>query len=265
MNEITGKTKLFALIADPILQVKTPQAINRLMTQRGFDGVLVPMHVPAAALSACVAALRAMLNFGGLVVTVPHKMPIVPLCDELTDAAALVGAVNVIRREPDGRLVGDILDGKGFVSGLAKHGIALAGKDVFMSGAGGAANAIAFALAQAGVQQLTIYNRTQAKAQAMISRLSVIFPNVAFKLGSANPAGNHLVVNATSLGMAATDALPLNVEGLSSDQIVAEIIMTPALTPVLAAAQARGCRIHYGAPMLECQIELMAAFMGIEK
>jgi shikimate dehydrogenase len=265
MNEITGKTKLFALIADPILQVKTPQAINRLMAQRGFDGVLVPMHVPASALPGCMAALRAMLNFGGLVVTVPHKMAVVALCDELTDAAALVGAVNVIRREPDGRLVGDILDGKGFVSGLEKHGIALAGKNVFLAGSGGAANAIAFALAQAGVQQLTIYNRTPAKAQALISRLAALFPNVAFKLGSANPAGHHLVVNATSLGMAATDPMPVNVDELTADQTVAEIIMSPALTPLLAAAQAKGCRIQYGAPMLECQIELMAAFMGIGK
>lgn len=265
MNEITGKTKLFALIADPILQVKTPQAINRLMMARGLDGVLVPMHVPTAALPGCVAALRGMLNFGGLVVTVPHKIAIVSLCDEVTPAAALFGAVNVIRREPDGRMVGDILDGKGFLSGLSKHGIAVRGKNVFLAGAGGAANAIAFALADAGVQQLTIYNRTRAKAQAMISRLSIIYPNVKLKVGSANPAGNHLVVNATSLGMFATDAMPMNVGDLTSDQIVAEIIMSPALTPLLAAAQSRGCRIHYGAPMLECQIELMADFMGIGK
>lgn len=265
MNRITGKTKLFAVIADPILQVKTPQEMNRLMTQRGFDGVLVPMHVPVAALSGCIAALRTMLNFGGMVVTVPHKIAVTSLCDELTEAAALVGAVNVIRRDPNGLMIGDILDGKGFLSGLSKHGIAVTGKNVFMSGAGGAASAIAFALAQAGVAQLTIYNRTPAKAQAMIARLSGAFPNVALKLGSANPAGNYLVVNATSLGMATTDAMPLNVDELTSDQIVAEIIMSPALTPLLAAAQARGCRIQYGAPMLECQIELMAAFMEIGK
>jgi shikimate dehydrogenase len=265
MIEITGKTKLFALVADPILQAKTPQAVNKLLAQRGVDGVMVPMHVPPEALPAFVAALRGMLNFCGMVVTVPHKTAIVQLCDEVTPAAALVGAVNVVRREQDGRIVGDILDGQGFMSGLCQHGIDVKGKNVFLAGAGGAANAIAFALADAGVERLTIYNRTGAKAHAMIARLSKAYPGVKIVVGTDNPAGNHLVVNATSLGMVETDAMPLVAGNLTADQIVAEIIMTPALTPLLAAAQSRGCRIHYGAPMLECQVELMVAFMGIGK
>ena len=265
MIEITGKTKLFALVADPILQAKTPQAVNKLLAQRGVDGVLVPMHVPPEALPAFVVALRGMLNFCGMVVTVPHKTAIVQLCDEVTPAAALVGAVNVVRREPDGRIVGDILDGKGFMSGLCQHGIDVKGKNVFLAGAGGASNAIAFALADAGVGRLTIYNRTRAKVQDMIARLSKAYPDVKMAVGTANPAGNFLVVNATSLGMVETDAIPLAVGDLTSDQIVAEIIMSPALTPLLAAAQSRGCRIHYGAPMLECQVELMVAFMNIGK
>lgn len=265
MTEITGKTKLYAIVADPIQQVKTPQAFNKLLAQRGVDGVLVPMHVSPAALSACVVALRGMLNFGGFVVTVPHKTAIVQFCDEVTPAAAMAGAVNVIRREPDGRLIGDILDGKGFVAGLRLHGIEVKGKNVFLAGAGGASNAIAFALADAGVGRLTIYNRTQAKVQDMIARLSKVYPDIKMVVGTANPAGNNLVVNATSLGMLETDVMPLSVGDITPDQIVAEIIMKPALTRLLAAAQARGCRIHYGAPMLECQIELIADFMGIGK
>src|SRR5450759_2203504 len=163
MIEITGKTKLFALVADPILQAKTPQAVNKLLAQRGVDGVLVPMHVPPEALPAFVDALRGMLNFCGMEETEPHKTAIVQLCDEVTPAAALVGAVNVVRREPDGRIVGDILDGKGFMSGLCQHGIDVKGKNVFLAGAGGASNAIDFALAEAGVGRLRIYNRTRAK------------------------------------------------------------------------------------------------------
>ena len=265
MTEITGKTRLFAIIADPILQVKTPQLINELLAQRGVDGVLVPLHVPPAALPACVAALRGMLNFCGMVVTVPHKTAIVQLCDEVSPAAAMVGAVNVVRREPDGRIVGDILDGKGFVSGLCLHGIEVKGKNVFLAGAGGASNAIAFALAEAGVGRLTIYNRTPTKVRDMIARLSKVYPGVEMVTGTANPAGNDLVVNATSLGMVETDAMPLSAGDLTPDQIVAEIIIVPALTRLLAAAQAKGCRIHFGAPMLECQIELMAQFMGVGK
>ena len=262
MIEITGKTRLFAIIADPILQVRTPQLINQLMTQRGVDGVLVPLHVPPAALPACVAGLRGMLNFCGMVVTVPHKTAIVPLCDEVSPAAAMVGAVNVVRREPDGRMVGDILDGKGFVSGLRLHGVELEGRNVFLAGAGGAANAIAFALADAGVVGLTVYNRTGSKVHDLIARLAKVYPDLRMAVGTANPAGHDLVINATSLGMVETDAMPLSAGELTPDQLVAEIVIVPALTRLLAAAQARGCRIHFGAPMLECQIELMAEFMG---
>ena len=81
----------------------------------------------------------------------------------------------------------------------------------------------------------------------------------------ASPAGYDLVINATSLGMKSGDPLPMDVSGLNARQIVAEIIMTPALTPLLLAAQEKGCQIQYGLPMLECQIELMADFMGVAK
>ncbi len=265
MTEITGKTKIYFIVADPIHQVKTPQLINQLLTTRKIDGVMVPTHVSPAGLADFVAGLKGVQNLGGVVVTVPHKTGIVPLCDALTPAAQAVGAVNVVRREVDGRLVGDILDGKGFVTGLASKGISVKGLSAYLAGAGGAANAIAFGLIEAGVSRLTIYNRTTARVQEMIARLAALYPKARLEVGTDQPAGHDLVVNATSLGMAATDPLPLNVQGLTADQLVAEIIMKPELTPLLAAAQSKGCRIHYGLPMLQSQIELMAEFMGIEK
>lgn len=265
MIEITGKTKLYCIVADPILQIKTPQNINKMLAERAIDGVMVPVHIPSAGLAAFMTAMRGVLNLGGIVVTVPHKTNIVALCDAVTPAAATVGAVNVIRREADGRLVGDILDGKGFVAGLQSTGISLRGLSVYLAGAGGAANAIAFALAEAGVSRLTIYNRTPAKAQDMIDRIAKVYGNLQMNVGTYNPQGHDLVVNATSLGMVPTDALPLDVTQLTPDQIVAEIIMKPELTPLLEAAQKKGCRIQYGLPMLQCQIGLMADFMGIPK
>lgn len=262
MNEITGKTKLYAIVADPILQVKTPQNLNRLFAQRGIDAVMVPMHVPADGLEGWVAAMRGVRNLGGMVVTVPHKTAIARLCDALTPAAAMVGAVNVVRREPDGKLVGDILDGRGFVAGLRASGIEPAGKRAYLAGAGGAASAIAFSLAEAGVSLLTIHNRTQSKAQEILSRLRVAYPGVVMQAGSDDPSGHDLVVNATSLGMAENDPYPLDVTALTSDQTVAEIIMRPEMTPLLIAAQRKGCTIQLGMPMLTGQVELMAQFMG---
>ena len=262
-HRITGRTRLYAIVGDPIAQVQTPQAINELLAQRGLDGVLMPLHVAPSAFASLVTALRGVQNFGGMVVTVPHKTTMAALCDAISPAAAAVGAVNVVRREADGRLVGDILDGQGFCAGLRQHGIAVEGQSAYLAGAGGAAHAIAFALADAGVARLTIYNRSAARAEAMIARLATCRPDLKVRLGTANPAGHDLVINATSLGMAAGDALSFRADELTADQLVAEIIMQPALTPLLAAARARGCRIHFGAPMLACQVGLMADFMGI--
>lgn len=263
--EIDGKTQLYAIVADPIEQVKTPQTLNALMRERQFNGVLVPMHVAPENLSGWFNALRGIKNFGGLIVTVPHKQAIARLCDEVSDAARLIGAVNVVRRESDGRMVGDILDGKGFVAGLRGNGIEPAGKRVFMAGAGGAANAIAFALAEAGVAELGIYNRTQDKVHDLIDRLRQAHPTFTAKVASASAKGYDIVVNATSLGMREGDPLSFDAESLTSDQVVAEIIMKPETTPLLAKAQALGCKIHYGLPMLRSQADLMAAFVGIGK
>ena len=262
-HPISGHTRLYAIVGDPIAQVKTPQGINALLAERGIAAVLVPFHVAAPDFSAFVASLRRLQNFGGMVVTVPHKTAMASLCDAISPAAAAVGAVNVVRRETNGRLMGEILDGQGFVAGLQQQGVTVAGHSAYLAGAGGAAHAIAFALADAGLARLTIYNRSPAKVDAMRMRLAGYRPSMAVQAGTLDASGHRLVINATSLGMQAGDALPLSTDTLSADQTVADIIMQPALTPLLAAAQAKGCSVQFGAPMLACQIALMADFMGI--
>ncbi len=263
--EITGHTRIFAILADPVHHVKTPQAINAFCAKAGFDGVLVPMQVRPVQLPGVVAALRALENLGGFIVTVPHKVSIVPLLDEVTEEARAIGAVNCVRRAADGRLIGAMLDGTGFVAGLRESGIDLGGRSAFLAGAGGAANAIAFALAEAGISRLTIANRTRHRAQDLKVRLGGRYPGLAVGIDKVSPAGHDLVVNATSLGLKAGDALPLEVAALGPEQIVAEIIMQPEQTALLAAAAARGCRIHPGRPMLMAQIALMARHMGITR
>lgn len=135
---------------------------------------------------------------------------------------------------------------------------------VYLAGAGGAAHAIAFALAENGVRELTIANRTRSKAEQLCLRLADIFPNVHFQAGSDDPSGHELVINSTSMGLAEDDPYPLNVEQLTADQIVAEIIMQPVKTRLLEFAESRGCRVHPGLPMLQCQIEYMAIAMGLD-
>ncbi len=261
--EITGHTRVYAILADPVHHIQTPQKLNVLMRVRGHDGVMVPVHVGPGDLATIVAGLKRMQTFGGFVVTVPHKTAIVALCDEVSKQAELVGAVNCVRREADGRLVGEILDGAGFVAGLRRAGFDPSGRRVLLLGAGGAANAIAFALAEAGIASLSIANRTRARSEDLARRLSGAFPGLSLDLDIPGVAAHDMIVNGTSLGLAEGDPLPLDASRLVPGQVVAEVIMQPRVTALLAAAQARGCRIHYGLPMLECQLEMMADFMGM--
>ena len=264
MAPITGRTRLYAILADPILHVKTPDAINKLLRKWGIDGVMVPMHVGPDELSTVVAGLKGIRNFAGFIATVPHKSAMAALCDHISERATMVGAVNAVRRNADGTMAGDMLDGLGFIEGLRSAGIDPAGRSVYLAGAGGAASAIAFALVDAGISRLTIANRTRARSEALARRISRYTASVTAEIGDTDPSRHDIVVNGTSLGLHAGDPLPLDASRLTANQIVAEIIMDPETTPLLAAAQARGCRIHPGWPMLACQLEMMADFMGLQ-
>jgi shikimate dehydrogenase len=173
--------------------------------------------------------------------------------------------VNMIRREPDGRLIGGNADGSGFVTGLRREGYEPAGMRVLLVGAGGASAAIAFALAEAGVRALVVANRTVAKAEQIAARVTQAFPNVPAAAGPPDPTGFDMVVNTTPLGTREGDALPLDVSLLTPEMLVAEIIVKPPRTPLLEAAEQRGCRTQPGLPMLDCQIDEVLAFLRLDQ
>jgi shikimate dehydrogenase len=231
---ITGRTRVAGIVADPVAQAQSPVLVNALLAERGIDAVLVPLHVPAGGLERFLAGMRAVASFAGVLVSMPHKTAVVSLVDEVTREGREVGACNVVRREADGRLVASMFDGEGFVGGLAAAGHAVRGRRVLLVGAGGAASAIAFALARHGVAALTIHNRTAAKAAALAARVQSTAPAVEVRAGGADPAGHDLVVNGTALGMR------------------------------LAEAARRGCVVHRGTPMLAAQLDLVLAFLGLQ-
>ena len=157
-------TRIFGILADPIHHVKTPQGINRLLRERGIDGVMVPLHVGADGLATLMQGLRQHAQPDGFVVTVPHKTAVVGLCDELTTGGrahrrgqrgAAHGRWAAVRRHARRRRASS--------PGCAARASSLAGCSVYLAGAGGAASAIAFALAAAGVRRLTIANRTPTR------------------------------------------------------------------------------------------------------
>jgi shikimate dehydrogenase len=179
------------------------------------------------------------------------------------------GAVNAVRFGNDGRLYGDIFDGAGFVSGLALKGHDIAGKRALMLGAGGAARAIAVALCQAGVGEIAIANRTREKAQNLVNAMvqaagykqAYVLDNMAD--AAEEVAGDiDVIINTTSLGLHAGDALPLALDNVRPDTLIADIIMVPARTDWLALAEDKGLQTHYGRHMLDCQLELIGRFIG---
>lgn len=261
--DITGKTRVLGIIAHPTDHVKAPPRINAIARARGKDAVMVPFSAPPSKLGCLVDALRALQSFDGAIVTVPHKQAILPHCDEISPRARAAGAVNIIRRLADGRLKGDQLDGLGFVTGLARAGISVRGKAVHLTGAGGAARAIAAALAASDVGKLTLANRSVEKIAALRADLLKIEPLCDIGLDGRDTGGHDIVINATTLGMKADDPLPLDTASLAPSMVVAEVVMQPEITPLLAAARSTGCVIHLGRHMLESQIELMADFLGL--
>lgn len=259
---ITGHTDLYGVLADPIAQVRAPEVMNAFFAAQDVDAVVVPMWVATGDLAAVWDGLRRLNNLKGLIVTVPHKAAVLDLCDSIGSAARQVGAANVVRRTADGRMVCDMFDGKGFLGGLKGQDYDPRGRRALLVGAGGAASAIGFALAEAGCAALTIANRTEEKAVQLAARVADAYPACDVTVGAPEPAGHDLIVNGTSLGLRSEDPLPVRPEALGPGMMVAEVIMKPETTPLLERAMAAGCAIHQGCYMLDAQIALLADFLG---
>lgn len=265
MPWVDGVTRVFGVIAHPVDHVRAPMVFNPRFAAAGLPHVMVPINAPPEKLERIISALRAMPNFGGLAVTIPHKMPLADLCDSLGTAAQFTGAVNAVRFDDDGTMHGDNFDGAGFVAGAIGNGYDVADKAILLIGAGGAARAIAAALVEAKIGKLTIANRSLGKAEELASLLvsKTGFTNVhAAVLADCDGGDADMIINSTSLGLKLGDALPLALDAVRPDTVIADIIMVPAETEWLAAAQKAGLRVHYGRHMLDYQIDLIGKFIG---
>jgi shikimate dehydrogenase len=260
---ITGSTRLCGIVGHPIGHVRVPTAFNERFERDAIDAVSVPFHARPENLADWVRGFRVMENLNGFVVTAPHKKAMAHLCDELVGEGKLAGAVNVVRREAGGRLVGDLFDGRGFVNGLLANGHRLEGKRVFVMGAGGAANAVTFALARAGVAAITLHNRTAGRAADLAARLRNAYPDCEVSVGRRDAAGHDIAINTTTLGLEPTDSMPFEVEHLPRTVLVAEVIMKPERTPLIERAHALGHPTQEGRHMLDCQVDLIFDFLGL--
>ena len=151
----SGATRVVFIVGDPIAQVKSPAGVTALMREREADAICVPAQVHSDDLADFVRLAGRMPNVDGILVTVPHKLAVLPLCRTLTTRARSIGAVNMLRKAPGG-WHGDMCDGEAFVAALRRAGAPLAGHRALLVGAGGAGAAIAHALVDAGVTELAV-------------------------------------------------------------------------------------------------------------
>jgi shikimate dehydrogenase len=260
--EVTGRTRLLVLVGDPIHAAKSPQLFNPLFVAQGREAICIPMQVPAGGLVSFVAGMRRVANLDGLLVTMPHKIRMVGLVDELHPSARAVGAVNVVRNVR-GRWTGAMFDGWGCVLGMLWEGHDPRGRRVFLVGAGGAGSAIAFAVAEAGALGLTIRDVDEERGQALANAVRVLVPSCETRFGNGDPTGHDIIINATPLGMQADDPFPIDPALLPAGSTVVDVITQPDPTPLCQAALLRGCRIQGGRAMHEGQAVYAAKFLDL--
>lgn len=262
MPDISGETLGLPIIGRPIRQVKAPMAFNAYFKERDIDAVCTPLELSDDAADAFIAAMRGTTNVAGFIATIPHKQRAAAACDRLSDRARFLGATNLIRRDSDGTLVGDMTDGLGCVAAMRGHGVDPAGKSAFVIGVGGAGSAIAHALLEAKVARLQIDDLDAGRTAELRDRLKAAFPSADIALGAPDMATVDIAVNASPVGMNGDPNLPVPLGDLPSTALVADVVTMPAETPWLKAAAARGCVTQTGLDMVRGQFDLMARHFG---
>lgn len=262
-SRITGSTRLYGLIGDPLTNAKSPMLWNMLFAEAKLDAVCIPLEVGTGGLDDFVKGVRVVRNLAGLLVTMPHKQRMLDVVDDLHPTARQVGSINVVRCDNDGRWVGAVFDGLGCVRGMQRQGVAVQGKSVLLIGAGGSGRAIAFAIAAAGANSLNISDLDPHRALDLAQCVSKQAP-CAVNAGPADPAGYDIIINATPLGMNPDDPMPTDATRLNPATVVVDIVTRSEPTALLLEAQSRGCLTLNGYPMHVGQALLALNFLGFD-
>jgi shikimate dehydrogenase len=259
---IDGDTKLIAHIGYPTATFRAPTIYNPWFRQHGINAAVVPLGVTAENFREAFPQICRFTNFHGALITMPHKAVVVDWLDEASAAVRVAGACNAVRRSADGKLIGDMFDGEGFVRAAAGAGRNVSGQRVLVVGAGGVGSAIAASCAKAGAAEIALTDTRADIAERLAERLRPNYPGLKLSLGSNDPSDFDIVVNATPLGTYPADPLPIDPSGLSPSVLVGEVVLKPAITPFLAAAKARGLACVTGLDMLFEQIPAYLEFFG---
>jgi shikimate dehydrogenase len=264
---LNGETRLHLIIGDPVAQTRSPAGLSEEFALRHVNAVCVPVHVGPGEFDQFMRAAKLARNIDGIVVTMPHKFAALRHCDEASERAGFLGAVNVLHRSGGGRWRGDMTDGMATVAALRRAGCEPGGARALVVGAGGAGSAVALALVEAGVASLAVADLDATRRDALSQRLAGRAGAVAGPWGPGepaeppgppDPAGFDLIVNATPAGMRPDDPLPVDATRIDACAYVADLITRPAMTPLLVAARRHGARVVIGEDMFAVQAGIMA-------
>jgi len=242
---------LAGVIGNPVSLSKSPKLHRHWLRRYGLLGDYVPLHVETSNLETVVRALPKM-GFVGANVTFPHKMDVMQFADQVSDRATLIGAANTLIFKDDGRIFADNTDGYGFMANLRQNAPAWDPRSgpALVLGAGGASRAIIVALADAGVPEIMLTNRTRTKSDALRAEFGARIRVIDWVQAGNAIEDAATLINTTSLGMTGQPELRVPLDGLRADTLVTDIVYAPLQTNLLAQAAAMGCQTVDGLGML---------------
>lgn len=256
-KRITGKTKLIALLGNPVCQSVSPEIHNLAFEFHGLDYTYMAFRVEKNQLEKAVEGLRS-LDATGFNVTMPYKELILSYLDEITEEARLCNAVNTVYNN-NGKLIGHNTDGKGFLLSLEKHHMIAEGNKFVVLGAGGASRSIVMQLALEGAAEIVIFNRSKPAALNLMRCVKENFPRchitcfeIDMDIIKLQCQDAIALINTTSIGMGEFigQSIITDIDVFHSDLTVVDIIYAPAKTKLLQLAEASGCNILNGLGMI---------------
>lgn len=257
--QLNGSTRLYFVVGHPIQQVKSPEGVTLELISKGLNAIVPPADVHPDHFPEFVNNTKNMLNTDGLIVTVPHKITALQCCDQVTERAKFIGAVNTIRRCEAG-WEGDMLDGTGMVQAIKLKNIQLENKRAILAGAGGAGKAIAYELLLAGIAELAIFDVDAQRQQQLVDHLNALGKGKVVAHDN-DPTGFDVIVNATPMGMNGDPSAAFQLDKLTHTMSVADVVTKPEKTPFVTQALALGCTAVTGTDMFIQVRDLMVNFL----
>lgn len=257
---ITGATRLFPIIGFPVSGVFSPPAFNAFFAARSIDAVMVGLDIAPAGLDAFWTLLRNSHNMQGCSITYPHKQAAFRAVDAMTDRAARLGALNTIKREANGKLVGEATDGLAMLSAMHKAGVDCKGRHAHIVGAGGGAGlAIVDCLCENGIAALTLEETDVERRSQLMALLKEHWPQVTISAGGRP----DILINATTNGKSPADAPLFGQDTIEQCNIVCDVVTAKTETPLVASARRAFKPTVDGSAMGAEQIPVQAGFLGL--